>query len=191
MRIKLRTLHKIIQESISQAHFEKLQTLIESGNEATYNQAIELWETLDPGGCPYPPYEEFFGPKGEPHIIGIFSETKMAMEHPGFFREYCSAGWLSPRHELRFEFTFPFVCGDEDADYDFGMGQRYYVVPGTDVDVISDWIEQDMANEIMELSQGIGWEVFWDKWKSITVDVDDQTLEDLQNGFATVTVSYT
>ena len=191
MRIKLRTLHKIIQESISQAHFEKLQTLIESGDEASYNQAIELWETLDPGGCPYPPHEEFFDPNGEPRIIGLFSETKMAMEHPGFFHEYCSAGWLSPRPELRFEFTFPFVCGDEGAVYDFGMGQEYYVVPGTDVDVISEWIEQDMANEIMELSQGMTWEVFWDKWKSITVDIDDQTLEDLQNGYATVTVSYT
>ncbi len=187
MRIKLRTLRKIIQESISQSHKEKLQSLIESGDDASYNQAIELWETLDPGGCPYPPYEEFWGPNGDPLILEYFSETKMAMEHPGFFNDYCSAGWLSPRPELKFEFTFPFVCGDDDAVYDFGMGQQYYVVPGTDVDIIADWIEQDITNEISELAM----EPFWQSFKSIDVDIDGESLEDLGNGYGTVTVSYT
>ena len=189
MRIKLKALRKIIQESISQAHLQKLQTLFESGDEANYNMAIELWDTLDPGGCPYPPFEEFWGHNGQPLIMDIFSETIMSMEDHVFFHDYCSAEWLSPKHELKFDFTFPFVVVDEDSYWD-GEGQRYYIVPETDSYSIEAWIKKEIGSEIWELSHHDA-ESFWVKWKSIDVYIDDEHLEELGNGHATVTISYT
>ena len=189
MRIKLKTLRKIIQESISQAQLQNLQPSIESGDEENYNQAIELWDTLDPGGCPYPPYEEFWG-NGQPLVMDIFSRSIMSMQDPAFFREHCSAEWLSPKHELKFEFSFPFVCVDEDEWWDSGEGEQYYVVPETDSYTAEDWIKKEIASEIFELSHHRE-EIFWNKWKSIDVYIDGDHLQKLGNGHATVTVSYT
>ena len=70
MRIQMRTLRKIIRESISEAHKDKLWELFRSGKEG-YRQAWELWDTLDPGGCPMPDPEVFFGANDEPYILSL------------------------------------------------------------------------------------------------------------------------
>ena len=188
MRIKLKTLRKIIQESISQAQIQNLQPLFESGDEISYNQGLDLWDTLESGGCPYPPFEEFWGNR-QPLIMDIFRKSIMSMQDPAFFRDNCSAEWLSPKNELKFEFAFPFVLVDEDSYWE-GEGQQYYIVPETDSYSIEDWIKKEIASEIFELSHH-DTESFWNKYKAINVDVDGDHLEELRNGHAIVTVSYT
>ena len=187
MRIQMRTLRKIIRESISEAHKDKLWELFSSGPEG-YRQAWELWDTLDPGGCPMPASEEFFGPDNDPYIFLAFPETTMSLEDPYFFDEFCSAQWEEPYEDLVFSFSFPFVCGDEDAEYDFGMGESYFVVPGTDRMEIKGFIEVSMGAEIAYLCQ---FSDFWSEPVAIEADVGNQAdISDLENGFATVYIAY-
>ena len=189
MRLRIRTLRKIIRESISESHRSKLWELFLSGPEG-YNQAWDLWDTLDPGGCPLPEDAvEWFDDEGEgPWILKLFAETTMALEDPDyFFKEFCSAEWVTPYDALLFKFSFPIVCGDDDADYDFGMGESFYVVPGTDRDEIIAWIEQDITNQLGDLTDG----TWWNNWVSLDVDVSDQAdLTELENGWCTVLVKY-
>ena len=187
MRLHIRTLRKIIRESISETHRSKLWELFASGPEG-YRQAWELWDTLDPGGCPLPEDPaEWFGDNGEPLVLELFSETTMSMESPSHFEDYCSAEWETPYEALMFNFNFSFVCGDEDAYYDFGMGEHFYVVPGTDRDEIIAWIEQDITNQLGDLTDG----TWWNNWVDIHVDVSNQAdITELENGACNVYVKY-
>ena len=187
MRIQMRTLRKIIRESISEAHKDKLWDLFNSGKEG-YRQAWVLWDTLDPGGCPMPDPEEWFGANDEPYIFQVFPATTMSMEDPYFFDEFCSAKWEEPYENLVFSFTFPFVCGDEDAEYDFGMGETYFVVPGTDRLEIKGFIEASMKAEIGYYTSSAP---FWNEPVAIEADVGNQAdIIELENGFATVYIAY-
>ena len=187
MRIEMRTLRKIIRESISEAHKEKLWSLFRSGIEG-YRQAWELWDAIDPGGCPMPDPEDFFGMNDEPYIMQAFAATSMSMEDPYFFDEFCSAKWEEPYEDLVFSFSFPFVCGDEDAEYDFGMGESYFVVPGTDRLEIMEWIEASIEAELGYLCQGSD---FWSEPVAISSDISSQEdLTELENGHATVYIAY-
>lgn len=188
MRIQMRTLRKIIRESISEAHKDKLWELFTSGVEG-YRQAWELWDTLDPGGCPMPDPEEWFDEEGEgPWILKLFAETTMALEDPDYyFENFCSASWEDPKEALLFNFNFSFTCGDEDADYDFGMGERSYVVPGTDRDEILRYIKEQFTAELDDLTSG----TWWNDWVDIRVDISDQKdLTELENGWCNVFVKY-
>ena len=190
MKLHITTLRRIIRESISESHKSKLWQLFKSGP-AGYRQAYELWDTMDPDGCPFPEPEKFFGQNDEPIIFEVFSNTVFALEDPYYFNDYCSAGW---EDGMTFWFNFPFVCGDEDSEFDFGMGEAYFVVPGTNREQISRHIESTMEEELEYFftkgGHTIGSE-FWNNWKSIEADVEEQKqLTELGNGFATVYVRY-
>ena len=187
MKLHIRTLRKIIRESISESHRSKLWDLFESGPEG-YRQAWELWDTLDPGGCPLPEDpEEWFSDNGEPLLLELFSLTSMSLESPVYFEDYCSAEWEEPKEALLFNFNFSFTCGDEYGDYDFGMGERSYVVPGTDRDEIISWIEQDLTNQLGDLTDG----TWWNNWVSLHVDISSQEdLTELENGWCNAFVKY-
>ena len=189
MRLHIRTLRKIIREALSYDQETKLWELIDSGP-AGYNQACELWDVLDPGGCPIPEdSDEWFANNGEdPAIFDVFAETSMSLQDPDyFFKEYCSAEWVDPKEALLFEFRFSFVCGDENAEYDFGMGESFYVVPGTDRNVIIDHIKRDFTQEFDYLTEG----TWWNGYVSIDVDVANQAdLTELENGWCVIYVKY-
>ena len=188
MKLHIRTLRKIIRESITEAHRSKLWDLFASGPEG-YRQAWELWDTLDPGGCPLPedPDEWFGSNEQEPAILELFSETSMSLENPVYFIDFCSAGWEEPREALMFWFNFSFVCGDEDAEYDFGMGEPSFVVPGTDRSVIEEYIRETFTYELDQITDG----TWWNGWKSIDLDVSDQAdITELENGACTIYVKY-
>lgn len=168
----------------------KLWELLQSDPES-YRQAWEMWDTLDPGGCPLPEdADEWFDSQGQgPAILEIFGETAMSLSDPDYyFKEFCSAGWDDPKEALVFWFNFSFVCGDEDAEYDFGMGETHFVVPGTDRDVISQYIKASFEAELAYLTHG----TWWNNWKSIELDVSDQAdITELENGACTIYVKYT
>ena len=189
MRLHIRTLRKIIREALSYDQESKLWELFASGPEG-YRQAWELWDTIDPGGCPLPedPYEWFGSNEQDPVILELFGQTSMSLEDPDyFFNEFCSAEWLEPKEDLGFEFRFSFVCGDENAEYDFGMGESFYVVPGTDRNVIIDYIKQDFTEELDYLTEG----TWWGGYTSIDVDVANQAdLTELENGWCVIYVKY-
>ena len=167
MRIQLRTLRKIIQESISQDQKKKLEELFGDFNRESYHQAWELWNTLDPGTCPYPAPEEFFGANGEPLVMELFSETIMSMEDPVYFDKYCGVEWVDPKESLSFEFDFPFVC-NEDADGWNYEEEGHYVVSGVDQRKIVKQIEQELAKELSEITEAssLPW---WGRWREIKV----------------------
>ena len=190
MRLRIRTLRKIIRESIDQASRNKIWELLQSDPES-YRQGWELWDTLDPGGCPLPedPDEWFGTNEQDPAIFDMFAETSMSLEDPDYyFREFCSAGWEDPKEALMFWFNFSFVCGDEDAEYDFGMGETSFVVPGTDRGEIIEYIRENFTYELDQLTDG----TWWGGYKSIDLDVSDQAdITDLENGACTIYVKYT
>jgi len=189
MRLHIRTLRKIIREALSYDQETKLWELFNSGPEG-YNQAWELWDTLDPGNCPLPEDPgEWFDPEGEgPWILKLFAETTMALEDPDYyFEEFCSASWEDPKEALLFNFNFSFTCGDEYGDYDFGMGERSYVVPGTDRDEILSYIDQDITNQLGDLTDG----TWWNNWVSLDIDISSQDdLTELENGWCNVFLKY-
>ena len=189
MRLHIRTLRKIIRESISESHRGKLWDLFASGPES-YSQAWELWDTLDPGGCPLPEdaYEFYSEVSGEVLLLEDFSKTTMALEDPDYyFPNFCSATWEDPKEALMFNFNFSFTCGDEYADYDFGMGERSYVVPGTDRAEILQYIQSEFTAELDDFTEG----TWWNDWVDIHVDISDQAdLTELGNGWCNITVKY-
>ena len=187
MKLHIRTLRKIIREALSYDQETKLWELFASGPEG-YRQAWELWDTLDPGGCPLPEDpDEWFSDNGEPLLLELFSETSMSLESPVFFIDFCSASWEDPKEALLFSFHFPIVCGDEDANYDFGMGESFYVVPGTDRNEILRYVEEEATAELDDLTAG----TWWNNWVSLDVDVSDQAdLTELENGYCNVYVKY-
>ncbi len=189
MRLHIRTLRKIIREAISYDHQQKLWELLGNDPES-YRQAWEMWDTLDPGGCPLPedPHQ-WFDPEGEgPWILKLFAETPMALEDPDYyFEQFCSASWEDPKEALLFNFNFSFTCGDENAEYDFGMGERSYVVPGTDRDYILRYIKEDIEAHLDDLTSG----TWWNNWVDIHVDISDQKdLTELENGWCNIYVKY-
>ena len=189
MKLHIRTLRRIIREALSYDQEQKIWEFLANDPES-YRQGWELWDTLDPGGCPLPEDPaEWFDDEGEgPYILKLFGQTTMALEDPDyFFEEFCSAEWVTPREALMFNFNFSFVCGDEDAYYDFGMGESFYVVPGTDREEIIAWIEQDITNQLGDLTDG----TWWNNWVDINVDISEQKdLTELENGWCTITVKY-
>lgn len=194
MRLHIRTLRKIIRESISESHRNKLWELFASGPEG-YNQAWDLWDTLDPGGCPLPENpDEWFGDNGQPYIIEMFSETTMSLEDPHFFNDFCHGEWVETEEEkkedLVFEFGFPFVCGDEDAEYDFGMGDRFFVVPGTDPEQIKAYIITEFEAELAYFA-GTGDRSWWANPVSIIAQTSgEDQIKELENGHGYILVSY-
>ena len=192
MRLKLRGLRRIIQEAITADHKGKLWTLL-SADPQSYVQGWELWDTLEPGGCPLPEDpDEWFGDNGEPLIFDVFKESVFALEDPQFFNDFCHAEWVDaedqPKEHLVFTFSFPFVCGDEDAEYDFGMGERFFVVPGTNEEEVKAFIKANLEAEIGYHTSHWG---FWGKPVDILVDTDEEAhMKELGNGHATIVVSY-
>ena len=189
MRLHIRTLRKIIRESITYTQEQKIWELLANDPES-YRQGWELWDILDPAGCPLPedPYEFYSEISGIPLILEDFSKTTMALEDPDyFFKEFCSAEWLDPKEALLFVFNFSFVCGDEDANYDFGMGERFYVVPGTNREDIISYIKEDITDQLDDLTYG----TWWNNWVDIHVDISDQKdLTELENGWCNIYVKY-
>ena len=192
MKIRLQALRRIIQEAISQDHKKKLWELLSADRES-YVQGWELWDTLEPGGCPLPQDpDEWFGDNEEPYILEMFSETVFSLEDPVFFNDFCNAEWVDaedqPKEHLVFEFGFPFVCGDEDAEYDFGMGESYFVVPGTDVDEIKAFIKANFESELGYHTNNQG---FWGNPVDILIDTtDEDEIKELENGYGHIIVSY-
>jgi len=154
-----------------------------------------MWDTLDPGGCPLPEDSyEWFGDNGQPYILEMFGETTMSLEDPAFFNDFCNGEWVETEEEkkedLVFEFGFPIVCGDEDAEYDFGMGESFFVVPGKDPEVIKKYILAEFEAELAYFTrtEDRSW---WANPVSIIVQIsgEDQLVE-LGNGHAFILVSY-
>lgn len=165
----------------------------------SHRQAWELWNSMDPGGCPFPAPEDFFDDANEPRILEIFPQTTMALEDPSYFRDYCDAVQADENdgitrnvtsEDLVFEFEFPFVCGDENGEYDFGRwgDERRYVVPGSNRNMVIASIEQDISNQLASLTEG-SW---WNNWVSLHAHVPEQDyLSAMEEGNCTVFIRYT
>ena len=112
----------------------------------------------------------------------------MAQEDPHYFDDYCSAFWVDPKGSLSFEFDFPFVCGDENGYIDFGQGQHYYTVSGTDRSDIIDQIKNDFSKEMDQITTG----TWWNDWKEIKVSYisGQDFISSMENGHCSVLISY-
>lgn len=189
MKMKLRTLRKIIQESISAVQKNKLESLFGDFNKESYHQAWELWNTLAPGTCPYPPPEEFYGSNGEPLAIELFEERITSQRDSEFFNVNVGVIWAEPKEDLSFEFDFPFMCDSyfEDA-IDPYMEPDTYVVQGTSQTEIINYIEENLGKELGKVAGG----TWWSNWKEIKViEISDQDyISSMDTGYCTVLISY-
>lgn len=190
MRIQLKTLRKIICEAISEAHKNKLEMLFGSfEDQASYRQAWELWETIDPGTCPYPPPDEFYGLDGEPLALELFEETITSQRDSAFFGVSCSVIWADPKEDLSFEFDFPFVC---DSYFEYAVDPELepdtYVVHGTSQTEIINYIEENLGKELSKITNG----TWWNNWKEIKViEIADQDyISSMDRGYCTVLINY-
>lgn len=189
MRIKLRTLRKIICEAISESHKNKLEVLFGSfEDQASYRQAWELWETMDPGTCPYPPPDEFYRPDGQPRVLDLFGKTVMAANDPAYFDKYCSVFWIDPKESLSFEFDFPFECGDEQGNLDYVPDEPLYVVAGTNQSEIIQQVIQALGSEMKRIGAGALWS--YPEEIKVTYISGQDYIRSMDRGSVTVLVRY-
>lgn len=189
MKIKLRTLRKIISEAISESRKDALENYFGSfEDQMSYRHAWEIWNTVDPETCPYPPPEEFYRPDGQPRVLDLFGETIMAAKDPAYFDKYCSAFWVDPKESLSFEFDFPFECGDEQGNLDYVPDEDGYVVAGTKQSEITQQIIQDMDSEMKRIGAGTLWS-YPQEIKVIEI-ADQDYIRMHERGHATVLVRY-
>ena len=190
MKIKLRTLRKIIRESISQEQKMKLEDLFGSfEDQASYRQAWMLWNTLDPETCPYPPPEEFYDMNGEPLALELFEERITSQRDSAFFNVGVGVIWADPKENLSFEFDFPFVC---DSYFEYAVNPDLepdtYVVHGTNQTEIISYIEENLGKELSKITNG----TWWNNWKEIKViEIADQDyISSMDRGYCTVMINY-
>lgn len=189
MKLKLKTLRKIIREAISKSQKAGLENYFGTfEDQVSYRHAWELWETMDPGTCPYPSPEEFFRADGQPRVLDLFGKTVMAANDPAFFDKYCSVEWVDPKESLSFEFDFPFECGNEQGELDYDADEPWYVVVGTKQSEIIQQISEEVKSEMRRIGGGTLWS-YPQEIKVINISGQGY-ISSMDRGHATVLVRY-